>query len=93
MSKVVERIYYVEELKELAEDEVLKRKGFKFEAAKTLGIEKAGYYFYLKAEPSFYRKAKALKKATLIKGKERKEILKKFKEIEESIAYGIGSLF
>ena len=52
---VEEKVFYTEK-KEVLDSEVLKRIGFKYEGASTLGIEKSGYYLVIKADDKEFEK-------------------------------------
>jgi hypothetical protein len=86
------RIFYSEDFRKIAEDEMIKGRGFTMESAKTLGVEKPGYYFLIKAEKDFFDKCEILKNLEEVKGDDKKKLLDKFKEIEESVTSGVGLL-
>jgi hypothetical protein len=86
------RIFYSEDFRKIAEDEMVKGRGFTMESAKTLGIDKPGYYFLIKADKDFFDKCEVLKNLEEVKGEEKKKLLDKFKEIEESVTSGVGLL-
>jgi hypothetical protein len=88
-----ERIYYTDDRNKLMNDEDLKRRGFEFESAKTLGVDKPGSFFLIRAEKEFFDKSEALKEHSKeIKGKEKDTLLKKFNELKDDVASGIGLL-
>ena len=89
---VESRIFYSEDFRKIAEDEMIKGRGFTMESAKTLGVDKAGYYFLIKAEKEFFDKCEVLKNLEEIKGEDKEKLLKKFKEIEENVTSGVGLL-
>lgn len=91
--EIEERIYYVEKKGKLENDDTLKRIGFKYESAKTLGINKEGYYFYIRGEKETLDKCEVLKNAQEIRGEEKEKILRKMKEIQESAASGVNLLW
>lgn len=94
-NEVEERVFYFED-KAVLDDETLKMKGFKYENAANINPNKTGFYMVIKAEKKWFEEKEtkeALKKMTEITGKEKEEVLKKFEELEDNIAYGIGNIF
>ncbi|MCW1296554.1 MAG: hypothetical protein OH319_02640 [Candidatus Parvarchaeota archaeon] len=89
---VESRIFYSEDFRRIAEDEMIKGRGFTMESAKTLGVDKPGYYFLIKAEKEFFDKCEILKNLEEVKGDEKEKLLQKFKEVEESVTSGVGLL-
>jgi phage terminase large subunit-like protein len=89
----MEKVFFVEKKETILDDEVMKRKGFDFESAETLGRKEKGYYFVVKAEEEFFKEAEVLKKAKEITGKKKDEILQKFKGLEEDVFSGVGNIF
>lgn len=88
-----ERIYFTEKRDLLLNDEDLKRRGFEFESAKTLGVDKNGVYFLIRAEKEFFDKSEILKEnAEEVKGDEKEKLMKKFDELKDDVAFGIGLL-
>lgn len=86
------RVYHTEKHMELLNDETLKRRGFEFESAKNLGIDKSGYFFIISGDKGFFDSCEILKVAEEIKGKEKDKVLEKFKSADEDVASGIGLL-
>jgi len=84
------KVFFVEKKETLEEDEELKRKGFEYVSAKSLGEDREGYFFFIKAEEEFFEKCEALKKALEITGEEREKVLKKFEELNEDVLSGMG---
>lgn len=88
-----ERIYYTEKRGKLMNDEELKRRGFELESGKTLESDKPGTFFLIRAEKEFFEKSEILKEAAEeIKGEEKEKLLKKFAELKEDVAFGVGLL-
>ncbi len=87
-------VFYTEKRNTLMNDEDLKRRGFRVEAAETLGIEKKGSYFIITGTEKDIKKIEILKKeAELVNKEETERILAKIKELDESVVSGVGSLF
>ena len=89
----MEKVFFVENKDKILEDETLKRKGFEFESADTLGKDKKGYYFVIKADEGFFEECEVLKDAEEIEGEEKEEILQKFSELEGDVMSGMGNIF
>jgi hypothetical protein len=92
---VEERVFHFEE-RAVLDDETLKMQGFKYEGAANINPKKTGFFMVIKAEKKWFEEKatqEALKKMKEIKGKEKEEVLKKFEELEENVASGIGSIF
>ena len=90
---IEEKVFYLEN-RNILDREELKRVGYKFEAANTLGINKNGWYVIIKADESWFKKNKeSLEGMEEVKGKEKEEVLNGFKKLEENVVSGIGSLF
>ena len=89
----MEKVFFTEKKDVLMEDEELKRKGFDFESAETLGEKKKGFYFIIKAEEDFFKSCEILKQAEEIEGKEKERVLEKFKELEGDVISGMGNIF
>ncbi len=88
---IVEKIFYIENRNVLDREE-LKKAGYQYEAASTLGIDKPGWYVLIKADESWFEEHKdALEGMEEVKDAD--EILKKFKELEEQANAGFGALF
>ncbi len=88
---VVEKVFYIEDRNVLDRDE-LKRVGYQYEAASTLGIDKPGWYVLIKAEESWFEEHKeALDGMEEVGNQE--ELIAKFKELEEKANAGFGALF
>ncbi len=88
---VVEKVFYIES-RDVLDREDLKRVGYKYEAASTLGIDKPGWYVVIKADESWFSEHKdALEGMEEVKDAD--EILSKFKELEEKANAGFGALF
>lgn len=92
---VEEKVFHFED-KKVLDDETLKMQGYKYEGAANINPKKTGYYMVIKAETKWFdakETKEALKKMTEVKSKEKEEVLKKFEELEENVASGIGSIF
>ncbi len=88
---IVEKVFYFED-KKILDREELKRIGFKYEPASSFGEDKKGWYIVIKADEDWFKSnEKALKGLEEVKEKEK--ILKKFRELEENVASGIGNIF
>ncbi len=89
---VVENVYYTED-KSVLENASIKLIGFRYEGASTLGIDKNGFYLIIKADEEKFEDENvknALENTKKITGEEKDEVLKKFQELEDSVAGGIA---
>ena len=88
---VVEKVFYIEN-RSVLDNEELKRIGYQYEAASTLGIDKPGWYVLIKADESWFENHK-----DTLEGMEevdnQEELISKFKELEEKANAGFGALF
>ena len=90
---IEEKVFYLEN-RNLLDNEEIKRIGYKFEAANTLGINKNGWYVIIKADDSWFERNKEIMKGMEeVKGEEKEKVLNEFKKLEENVISGIGSLF
>ena len=86
------RVYHTEKHMELLNDDTLKRRGFEFESAKNLGIDRPGYFFIISGDKEFFDSCEVLGSAEEVKGEEKDKVLEKFKSVDEDVASGIGLL-
>ncbi len=89
----MEKVFLIEKKELFLENEILKRNGFEFESSKTLGKEEKGFYFIFKAKEEFFKENEVFKEAKEITGKEKEEILEKFKDLEGDVISGMGNIF
>ena len=92
MAEVVEKVFYGEK-KDFLDQELLKLQGYQYDTGATLGTGKDGYYALFKADADWFKKKEvkeALKSTKEITGKEKDNIIKKMKEIEDNAAGGIA---
>lgn len=88
------KVFFAEEFRKISEDSKVKSVGFSLESAKNLGKGEKGYYFLITADKEFFDECEVLKNKNVkeITGKEKEEILRKFKELEEKRAESFGAL-
>ncbi len=89
----MEKVFYVRDKNKLIEDEELKRRGFEYESAENFDKKEKGFYFIIKGDKEFFEKCEVLKEAEEIKGEEKEEIIKKFKEHDRDVVSGMGTIF
>lgn len=88
---MAERVYYLQDKNKIEGNEKLQRKSYYLEAASNFGKDKEGYFLYIKSgDEDFFDEVEVLKEIEELKGKEKKEILKKFRKKEEEVASGFG---
>ncbi|MCW1300981.1 MAG: hypothetical protein QXX71_00715 [Candidatus Nanoarchaeia archaeon] len=87
------KVFLVKNYKKVSEDPMLKAVGFSIENAKSLGVNEDGFFLMITADRELLEKCEVLKQeGKEITGRQKEEIIKKFKELEEKKAEGIGFL-
>lgn len=87
------KVFLVKNYKKVSDDPMLKAVGFSIENAKSLGIDEEGFFLLITADKELFNRCEILKQeGKEITGKQKEEVLRKFKELEERKAEGIGFL-
>jgi len=90
----MKRLFFVKNMNVFLQNEDAKRKGFTFESAASLKLDKEGFVFLFDADEEFF-KNEVFKNEEVeeLKGKDKEKALKEFERIEEEKVSGIGGLF
>ena len=88
------RLFVVKDVNIFLQNEDAKMKGFKFESAGSLKLEKQGYVFWFNADEDFFEKDVFKQEGVEeLKGEEKEKALKEFERIETEKMSGVGGLF
>jgi predicted phage-related endonuclease len=83
-------------MKKLLDEEFWKRLGPTVRDCKTMGLDKAGSFIYIKAKDEFVIEAKKLLEGTSakeLKGEDAEKLLKAFRDEAEAAEAGMGAIF
>ncbi|MCD6403434.1 MAG: hypothetical protein J7K98_03835 [Candidatus Aenigmarchaeota archaeon] len=84
---------YQEARNRLLKDDAVSRASITFKEAKTLGVEKDGFFCYVSGTEEICRKAIEILEEFGEKVEEEEEIIKKIKEEEDTAIQGFGGIF
>jgi hypothetical protein len=77
----------------ILEDEIISKASITFKEARSIGIEKDGFYCLISGTEDACKRVGEIKAGEPVRGEEKEKIVRRISEEEETAALGFGKIF